>query len=347
MLPDAGNIQLRLLSFCELGLMPRLNYGTLLENIVLFEATRLCFDNSDPSTETAFATSFAMPPLTQCWSKSQIEQSNNPVFSDNFLIQLAAGEHPAQSIQDAWGRCMNNRNHLPVCILRDYTPETIQLGYGGPNGALLIALLGSQRSRIIRFWINDDGGRYGETSPAVPSSQTEVPLTCDHGAALVGTQPAGEVTHIMGMFPDTIDDLAHWLNQQAASASSIKVGFLDPDNYMEGQTQVTREQHQRWLRVLTNNSDRSISVMFFACMNRGRGNVMRNHRVACFHKDEIGLYSQSVVFEYGNYQVGVKLRWSRPDGWDITDLRSRVEDAWHGWSDRLGRLTVHENGQPG
>lgn len=44
---------------------PRLNYGTLLENIVVLETTRICLDRLPPDDSLAFASAFAMPPLTQ------------------------------------------------------------------------------------------------------------------------------------------------------------------------------------------------------------------------------------------------------------------------------------------
>jgi len=90
--------------------MPRLNYGTLLENIVVLEATRLSLDQIGGEDRLALASAFAMPPLTQCWCRP--------------------AEEP-------------NR----------YT--------GGPNGALLAAMLAAQRRRAIRLWVNDDAGRYG------------------------------------------------------------------------------------------------------------------------------------------------------------------------------------------
>jgi hypothetical protein len=60
--------------------MPRLNAGTLLENIVVLEGARLAFDELEPEQGVAFATSFAMPPFTQCWSRPN-EASTPPVQS--------------------------------------------------------------------------------------------------------------------------------------------------------------------------------------------------------------------------------------------------------------------------
>src|SRR5205823_1929686 len=140
-------------------------------------------------------------------------------------------------------------------------------------GALLAAMLAAQRARPIHLWVNDDGGRYGEVPSAVPSSQSEVPNTASHAATLVGAQANGTVAHNLGMFPATIPDLQVWLALEQVRSATARIGFLDPDNYAEGRTQVTRDQHQRWLRVLAENCDRFFSIMFFSCLNRGRRNA--------------------------------------------------------------------------
>src|SRR5262249_2263658 len=67
--------------------MPRLNYGTLLENVVVLESSRLMFDLSPDGARVGFATAFAMPSLTECWCK-RVEEANNPWFSYTWLKSL-------------------------------------------------------------------------------------------------------------------------------------------------------------------------------------------------------------------------------------------------------------------
>jgi hypothetical protein len=328
--------------------MPRLNYGTLLENVVSLEVARLGFDRSADDEALAFATAFAMPPLTQCWARSMTEQNNSPAFNNAFLSQLAAGQNTPQSLREAWAICISNTPAVPVCRLRVAQPDNCLYNSGGPNGALLAAMLAAQRTREIHVWVNDDGGRYGEVPLALPSSQSEVPNTLARGAVLVGAQANGTAMYEPGMFPGTIPGLQAWLAQGAGNTTTVRVGFLDPDNYAEGQTQVTRDQHQRWLHILANNCERTFSAMFFSCHNRGTGNAARNQRLAWFHDDEVGLYPRSLVFEYGNHQTGVKIRWPADlIGQVAAELRRRIQAAWHEWSPQLGALTVHEDGQPG
>ena len=87
--------------------MPRLNYGTLLENIVVTESTRICLDQSSVDEPVAFASAFAMPPLTQCWCKPS-EVANSPCFNDAFLRQLAAKHSAPQTLEQFWSLCINN-----------------------------------------------------------------------------------------------------------------------------------------------------------------------------------------------------------------------------------------------
>jgi len=65
-----------------------------------------------------------------------------------------------------------------------------------------------------------------------------------------------------------------------------------------------------------------------------------------FHGDELGLYPHSLVFEYGNFQTGVKIRWPGDSVHGVIDeLRQRVDGAWRDWSTSLGVLTVHSDGR--
>jgi hypothetical protein len=164
---------------------------------------------------------------------------------------------------------------------------------------------------------------------------------------LLRVQAAGSAAEVTGLFPGTIRDLDGWLTHGPGQNTTVRVGFLDPDNYAEGQAQVSPLDHQRWLRVLAKNSVHVLSAIFSGCQNRGAGNVARNQRLASFHRDEVFLYPESIVFEYGNFQTGVKVRWPEVSIHQLTaELRRHVESAWHGWGGSLGTLTVHLNGQP-
>jgi len=51
--------------------------------------------------------------------------------------------------------------------------------------------------------------------------------------------------------------------------------------------------------------------------------------LAWFHDDGLALYPRSLVFEYGNFQTGIKVRWlgDSIDG-VLVDLRERIKAAW-------------------
>jgi hypothetical protein len=320
--------------------MPRLNYGTLLENIVVLESTRLCLEQLDPGDALGFATSFAMPALTQCWCK-QSEETANPWFSHAFLEQLRGSHHEVGSLQSMWALCLDNRPRLPI---RRFHQKEGRLLYkrGGPNGALLAALLANHSDRAIKIWANDDAERYPSSESTGPGDATD---ECDELKAvglLLEVEPLGSTIHVVGLFPDTIARLDSWLQGEGRSTRT-RVGFLDPDNYAEGETQVSSLDHRRWLRSLASGAGHVLSAMFSGCQNRGRGNAKRNNRLASFHGGEMGLFPHSLVFEYGNFQTGVKIRCPTHDLREC--LRHRVEMAWRRWSGSLDALTVHVDGQ--
>ena len=320
--------------------MPRLNYGTLLENIVVLETTQICLDRSTPDDSLAFASAFAMPPLTQCWCKPA-DEANNPLFNNAFLVERAAGQNVSQSIQQLWSLCINNMPDLPVWLF--HGDHAVQYATAGPNGALLASMLTVQRGGQIHLWINDNGERYpGRRAPVAGTP----PDTLAQAALLVGGPATGTACEPIGWFPDTIPHLTEWLDQGAAGNAAVRLGFLDPDNYAEGLTQVSPQDHRQWLHTLATNAERVLSVTFSGCQNRGAENAARNQRLAWFHGDEEVLYPVSMVFEYGNFQTGVKVRWPQDSIHDVVgDLRHRVEAAWTSWSPSLRALTVHLNGQ--
>jgi hypothetical protein len=243
-----------------------------------------------------------------------------------------------------WSLCTKNLPKLPV---RHFHQSDGRLLYdsGGPNGALLASLLALQSGRPIHLRVNDNGERYPRLHAAgAPGPMDELTAA----ATLLGTEAMGSSTQVAGWFPDSIPRLATWIDRGAGCATGVRVGFLDPDNYAEGETQVSSFDHREWLRTLATDCSAVISATFSGSQNRGRANAKRNQRLVLFHSDEAGLYPDSMVFEYGNFQTGVKIRWPQNSAASIAaELRQRVEGAWHDWERALGPLTVHINGKRG
>ena len=145
--------------------MPRLNYGTLLENIVVLESTRLGLEHTAAEDALGFATSFAMPPITQCWCKVS-EDAGNPRFNHAFLLRLGTRLGRPASLQAMWSLCMKNSPKLPVRPFHQ-TDGRLLFDSGGPNGALLASLLAVQSGRTILLWINDNAERYPRAAARV------------------------------------------------------------------------------------------------------------------------------------------------------------------------------------
>ena len=325
--------------------MPRLNYGTLLENLVVLECVRMCLEHVTPvGPPLGFVTSFAMPALTECWRKPT-EEAGSPWFSHEYLLSLTLEPYPSDSLQGIWSLCLNNAPKLPVA--RYYQREGL-LVYpsAGPNGALLAAMLAVESGRPIALWTNDDAERYAvDTGRAGDSARRQDPLAA--AGALLGADTKGTTTSETGLFPATISHLDEWLLAGAGKGTTVRVGFLDPDNYAEGSTQVSPGDHRRWLRVLAAGGVGVLSVMFSGCQNRGPGNAARDARLASFHADEVDSYPDSLVFELGSFQTGVKIRWPEESrSAAVADLRQRIEAVWRGWHPLMHALTVHRNGLP-
>lgn len=332
--------------------MPRSNLGTLLENIVVLEAARLGLTTLPGQSAMSFASSFAMPPLTQTVATRK-EAARYTTFNNASVTELSRHPIPGGSLKQFISLCRANLPGVPVCGYRTTTAEDTVYPAGGPNGALLAAMLACQLGRTIHLWLNDDGGRYGEVPPATPNSLSESPRTLAHAGALVGGTACGTVTHTADRFPDTIADLRAWLDRPPASDCPVRVGFLDPDTYLGEKASVSPEQHQYWLTSLAAGCDRVLSVLFFSCRDRGTGHVNRNRLVAEFHADQLSMYPNSLVFQStnrpvaGNFMTGVKVRWPAESIGDVTRaLTDAVSSAYAAWGSLPTPLLVHQNGQP-
>jgi hypothetical protein len=191
--------------------MPRLNYGTLLENIVVLECTRLCLGNMAGADSFAFASSFAMPPLTQCWCKPN-EVWSSPVFTHNRLMQVSRTPSPRGSLQQMWSLCLANSPNLPLQAFQS-SPGLCLYESGGPNGALLASMLALQRGHPIHLWINDDADRYRPVQWAQGGQESarDTLDTLGQAGEMLGINVFGSVCEVVDRFPNSISNLSDWL----------------------------------------------------------------------------------------------------------------------------------------
>ena len=313
--------------------MPRLNHGTLLENLVVLEVTRVLTANAAATVE--FACSFAMPPLTQYWHRSLHEPLNNPKFNVSVMANLLNGKFavgsPTSYSALLYG-CIANAPNLPV-VTYALNDAAQSCEFGGPNGALLAALLTRQQGQALRIWSNDladDRARYRGV-PAIDAT-SECPRTTEYSAALLpGIGPVPESNSFCGQdFPDSVAAMTLWCGKCA-----VRIGFLDPDAYVgpaaprEGK--IGSPAHCLWLTNLHRDAEITAGIMFFASQDApGRPGL-----VATFHSDARDDYPHSVVFCHGNYMVGVKLRCN--DSTRIRLIIDSVHEAWILWSEMVGR----------
>ncbi|MBY0232313.1 MAG: hypothetical protein K2W96_23800 [Gemmataceae bacterium] len=335
--------------------MPQLNLGTLLENIVILEATRLVLAQA-PEERLLFASSFAMPPLTECWAGDGTPPAD---FSQGSLArlaqlpQLALGGEEDGTIRQFWALCWNNAppraSALPICRYRKIPRNSHRRMNGGPNGALLASMLAFQQGRAMRLWVNDDtqDPRYGEESPNTPTTVSECPQTLKYAARLVGVEPPDQLADCPPWrFPHSIStppgSLSEWLSQVGAGDGSPRIGFLDPFMYGAGddEARVRPEDHQLWLGTLADRCNRVLSVTF-----SGRAHANPDPRVLAFHNDGVEQYPYSLMFSHGYFRTGVKIRWPAESIEVLTTtLQERVENVWGRWSPgHMTRLEIQRN----
>lgn len=302
--------------------MPRLNYGTLLENAVVLETVRLCLEEA--GDDLAFATSFAMPPFTECWSTSG-DRQNSPRFDEPTLMRIAGCEQPPTTLRWFWRACITTRAGLSCSSYLKATDETNRFDFGGPNAALLAVMLANSMQRRLRLWVNDSGDRYG----------TDAANIANVALALAPNTNAASTAHpqidTRTLFPDSIEELECWLQSLGLPTQAARIAFLDPDSYGSGAAKVSTLAHERWLRTLAKDSERAISVIFFAYGGPGVTSAQRTATLNSVRNDAADLYPHSLTFTNGSYAVAVKCRWNKDEIKLLSSLRARVNAEWNKW----------------
>ncbi|HWE38430.1 MAG TPA: hypothetical protein VG406_17795 [Isosphaeraceae bacterium] len=244
--------------------------------------------------------------------------------------------------------CLRNAPGLHVVPYdpHDGPPDTAHLyPFGGPNGALLVAMLRHRHGLATRIWSNDlvDDREARYRGAPAPNSATECPRTSKYAAALSGGGVENTEVDVfcdLG-FPDSIQAMADW-----RKPCKIRIGFLDPDAYVghraPGAGKVDSTAHICWLTNLYRDAECTAGIMFFAHQMSDR----RAELIQAFHDDAVEEYPHSFVFEHGRYMVGVKLRCQANDNADR--IINGTRDSWSAWSaivaqkDKLG---CHVRGQ--
>jgi hypothetical protein len=158
--------------------MPIQNIGTLLENMVVTETVSVMLDEVESNQRLGFATSFAMPTLSEWRPHPQAVG-----MSTAALKEIAKG-HTDTDFLSAMSRCLS------------HTPDR------GPNGALLAGVLATLRGSGLSVWANDiPDGHYGN---AIPSLEKIVTLV---RRILPGSKPDISVKVCDRPYPWSLDNL--------------------------------------------------------------------------------------------------------------------------------------------
>lgn len=303
--------------------MPKLNEGTLLENIVLIETARLALASTPIEIPVDFANSFALPPL-EVWTFGEktdvclnLDRLNR-LFEFRFLLP--------NSYPDLLRACLCGRLD------------------GGPNGALLVALLAGRERRAIRMWLNDlprsdrPGSEGQERYPGTISKLAELGAVL-HEADSKVDPPTLAICD--ASYPLSLEHLRQSFDQWARQEKpGARLGYLDPDHYQFGPPDRSRlaqpitssEDHKEWLGLLSRDN---VPLILSVHFTGGRFPSVTKERVIRLREDaqDCG-YDWSLGIKRGNHNVVVSGRYNidREGALRLgSDLAEAIRQAWDNW----------------
>jgi hypothetical protein len=313
--------------------MPIQNVGTLLENVVITDASFALLALCREGTPLEFVNSFAMPPLSPWRPHSQTAG-----FDDATLDRVRDARDSELPPFASYARLLRTN-------LRSDRGQ-------GPNAGLLVAAASLQAGVSCRMWLNDIRcGHYGDAIPQLEQienlARTIYNIKEDNRVGL-----SVNVSDVA--YPRSIKCLAETLRQWRSHAIA-RLGFLDPLRYRfhgRKEAETSSKDHREWLAAIAFKG-LSCAVQFTANSNQNPDqfdSLERNLR--SLHDDAIAEgYGASRVFQRQHYAVFLATRSLVPNEADrvVADIEARVQRTWDSWgrvftSSRNWSLKIYRNG---
>jgi hypothetical protein len=309
--------------------MPIQNVGTLLENLVVTEASLALLSFCHESAPLEFVNAFAMPPLAPWRPHAQ-----NVGFDTATLDRVRSECGPLMADGEAYPALLRANLRLDADM--------------GPNAALLVAAACVKAGVPCRMWLNDiRDGHYGD---AVPELEKMAALA----GALCGME-RDAVNHLSVDvsdvdYPDSILELAKILRVWQPPGGS-RIGFLDPMRYrIQGRQgpETSSEDHRRWLRQIAFDGP-TCAVHFTG--HSDHPSLERELR--SLHDDAVAEgYEASRTFKRQHYAVFLAVRSSGAGGQAeelAAEIERRIFRAWTFWGRAFTRcrsweLKIYRNG---
>ncbi len=211
--------------------MPIQNVGTLLENLVVTEASTALLSFCDRMAPFEFVNAFAMPPLSPWRPHAQ-----NVGFDPDTLNEVRSECGSLGGAGEAY-----------PALLRASLNQHPSLG---PNAALLVAAACLNAGVPCRMWLNDiRDGHYGDALPELEKLATLAAALCGMKRDAVSDLSV----HVSDVdYPDSILELAKVLRTWQPPGG-CRLGFLDPMRYrVQGRhgPETSSEDHRRRLRQI-------------------------------------------------------------------------------------------------
>lgn len=211
--------------------MPIQNVGTLLENLVVTEASMALLSFCHKMVPFEFVNAFAMPPLSPWRPHAQ-----NVGFDPGTL----------NKVQSERGSLLGAGAAYPA-LLRASLNQNPSVG---PNAAMLVAAACLKAGVPCRMWLNDiRDGHYGDAVPELEKVATLAAALCPMECDAVNDLDV-RVSDVD--YPDSTLELAKVLRAWQPAGGS-RLGFLDPMRYrIQGRQgpETSSEDHRKWLRQI-------------------------------------------------------------------------------------------------
>jgi len=289
--------------------MPKANIGSLLENIVLFEAIKLLIAYKSVAV-VDFINPFAMPPLSN-WSDAT-DHSLSENTRKRVWYQLKKESEIAKLFEK----------------LYDHDKDL------GPSGSLLAALLLKQNELTGRFWLNDlpsDDQYLRYPDPPVDLGDVES-AACK---ILKREKPADwwDIEICREPFPDSLTQLKNTLQTwNRSNGAQIRIGYLDPDSYTTNdpnpeQAQTDRESVKSFLQHLSQDFEGEI-----ACVKYLYGTTTERRHELTKDLRTVGAETsyEFTSFGSGNHMAVVHYKGNQENFFE--GLTQAVRGTWHDWT---------------
>ena len=298
--------------------MPIRNMGTLLENVALLSAARVALEIAPRTAPIAFASAFAMPPVS-AWKPHGTDYH----FTERMLadVQLDGAFSESSSYRAILGDVLRAHGGL------------------GPSGALLVGMLAQRQAKPFRMWLNDSGSEefYPGTLDGLRDFARFFPGDKEHAPL------KSEVAVCSAPYPESLVNLSQWLESVHGPdlGPRARLGFLDPLKYTassRGPAETSSPDHRQWLRTLREGDP---TYAFSVHFSGNRDSASRAVEMRSMEEDSSAEGYSFIERGHANYSSTISV-YARDGRDEAASLARRVAEGltneWEAWAQSVAKL---------